>query len=274
MRKAMFVITHKSVDNKISLDNFYYLGVGKNESNAEYSDSSMDNISEKNPNYCELTGLYWMWKNTDYDEIGLCHYRRFFCKRRNDTYDVLNINELSSLIDDADIVLAKKINVYMDYFTFYEKCLRNDALRKCCELVIKKDPKYEKVIEKLLKQTRNHCFNMFYCRKNLINDYCQWLFDILFEFEKKVDLTGWTVQQQRVYGFIAEFLLNVWIEEKKLKVVEVDVAQSESFPAPLNTNAETNVVNPNLIKKMLYKILPVVWPVLSKFLVKKSIKGE
>lgn len=80
MSKAMFVITHKSIEKKIELDDFYYLGVGNNKNNAEFKDSSMDNISENNPHYCELTGLYWMWKNTNYEEIGLCHYRRFFVK--------------------------------------------------------------------------------------------------------------------------------------------------------------------------------------------------
>ena len=41
-------------------------------------DNTGDNISAKNPNYCELTALYWAWKNLDCEYIGLCHYRRYF----------------------------------------------------------------------------------------------------------------------------------------------------------------------------------------------------
>ena len=274
MSKAMFVITHKSIEKKIELDDFYYLGVGNNKNNAEFKDSSMDNISEKNPHYCELTGLYWMWKNTNYEEIRLCHYRRFFCKIKQGMYKLCTVDELSCYLENVDIILPKKVNVYMDYFTFYEKCLRNDALRRCCELIIKKDKTYEKIINRLLRQNYYHCFNMFYCKKELMNEYCQWLFEILFDFEKKIDITEWSAQQRRVYGFIAEFLMNVWIEKKGLIVKEIDVAQSEEFPAPMTTNAEINVINPNFLKKILYKLLPIVWPLFSKRLIRKSVKGE
>ncbi len=47
----------------------------------DLTDMTGDNISEKNPIYCELTGLYWMWKNmiirgAKEDYYGLYQYRR------------------------------------------------------------------------------------------------------------------------------------------------------------------------------------------------------
>ena len=81
----VFVITHKECEIP-KVEGQYILLVGaENKSEAikcDFRDNTGENISEKNKNYCELTGVYWIWKNVDADIIGLCHYRRFFNKYR------------------------------------------------------------------------------------------------------------------------------------------------------------------------------------------------
>ncbi len=82
-----YVITHKVFDDSFLDKNDYtVLHVGLNDNcKAEYlRDDTGDNISVKNPNYCELTGIYWIWKNVDNDPteiIGISHYRRYFTTR-------------------------------------------------------------------------------------------------------------------------------------------------------------------------------------------------
>ena len=78
----IYVVSHSEEDIKTTISNEIYtpLFVGRNgKDNLGFlSDDQGDNISEKNPSYCELTGLYWMWKQSKEDIIGLCYYRSYF----------------------------------------------------------------------------------------------------------------------------------------------------------------------------------------------------
>ncbi len=80
-------------------------------------DNTGDNISFRNPNYCELTGLYWAWKNLKYDYIGLCHYRRYFtnsnlfkkASNKNNRMDLISSKlEIKNLLKEYDVILPKK----------------------------------------------------------------------------------------------------------------------------------------------------------------------
>lgn len=266
---SMFVITHKPINVKIKEQGYHYLAVGKQLQNIELSDITGMSIADRNSFYCELTGLYWIWKNVDDKEIGLCHYRRFFCEAVDNQYFPMSVTKLSTTLREGDIILPKKVNVYMDYLTYYEKCLRNDALRQCCRFLIEKDQKYKIVIQNLLKANGYYCYNMLYASKAIVNQYCGWLFPLLFEFEQLINMKGWSQQQQRVFGYLSEFLLNVWVKASNLRVIEVPVSQTEYFPAALSTDA--SVIRLSLLKKAAYRLLPYFWPILSKFLVTNSL---
>lgn len=268
---CMFVITHKSIKEKIKEPGYHYLAVGKHLQDIELSDTFGKSIADKNKFYCELTGLYWIWKNVDVEEMGLCHYRRFFCEVIDNQYHPISITKLNVALNEGDIVLPQKVNVYMDYLTYYEKCQRNDALRQCCKFLIKKDQKYRAVIQDLLKSNNYYCYNMLYGSKSTINQYCEWLFPLLFEFEPLINMEGWSQQQQRVFGYLSEFLLNVWVKSNDLQVIEVPVSQAEYFPAALSTDASVIKLSP--VKKTAYKLLPYFWPTLSKLLVSSSLDG-
>lgn len=228
----MFVVTHKSIDNKIKNDGYKYIGVNRNAKDLECYDDTFDNINSKNPTYCELTTLYWIWKNVKCNNVGLSHYRRFFVKETsNNEWNVCDLDYLDSLLDSYDIILPKKINFGINVLKQYEITHRNDALYKICKRIESKDNTYSDVIKKFFKTKEMYCYNMFYCKKELIDKYCAWLFDALFEFEKDVNMDGWHDYDKRLYGFLSERLFNLWIMHENLNVVEVDVAMSDTFPA-------------------------------------------
>ena len=78
---TIYVITHKEIEDiKDSEYKTLLVGATKNDTfpNDYEHDDRGENISYKNDSYCELTGLYWIWKNIHTEYIGLVHYRRFF----------------------------------------------------------------------------------------------------------------------------------------------------------------------------------------------------
>lgn len=216
----IFVVSHSPEEIvKIEANDMYTpLFVGRNgQDNLGFlSDDTGMEISAKNPHYCELTGLYWMWKNTDADIIGLCHYRRHF-KGKNGN---ISRNEILDYLSNYDIILpAKNHLVKGTYWETYKNHYFGDALHITREVISDIFPEYLKTFDEVLGQGSFHNYNMFISDKDLIDEYCDWIFKILAEVEARIDLNAYP----RVLGLISEAIFNVWIEYQNLNVKEVDV---------------------------------------------------
>lgn len=194
-------------------------------------DNTGENISNKNPYYCELTGLYWAWKNVDADYIGLCHYRRHFtCSKRAPRNEekkfesVLTREQLESLLEKTDIVLPKKRNYYIEtLYSHYEHTLHIEPLEETEKIIKEKYPEYVAEFDKLKERKSGHMFNMFIMKKEILDQYCTWLFDILFELEKRIDISKYDSFHARFFGRVSELLLDVWINTNNLKYQEIKV---------------------------------------------------
>lgn len=200
-------------------------------------DNTGENISDKNTNYCELTGLYWAYKNLKCDYIGLCHYRRYFSnksfiKRIGNAEEkfslLLNKEEIEDLLKEYDIVLPKKRNYYIETInSHYENAHHIKDLKKVEEIIKKYHPDYVNSFNQVMSGTKLHLYNMFIMSKDDFDSYCKWLFDILFRLEKEIDITDYDNYQSRVFGFLSERLFNVWINKSALKSKEVPIINME-----------------------------------------------
>lgn len=197
-------------------------------------DDEGDNISHLNPYYCELTGLYWGWKNLDTDYIGLDHYRRHFLgKKKGETSfeSVLTTEEAENMLKTTDIILPKKRHYYIetlgDHYahTHYKK-----DLDKTRAIIARLYPQYLSAFDRHLKARSGHMFNMFIMKKQLADAYCSFLFPILKELQKQVDYIAYDDFQARVFGRISELLLDVWINTNHLSYREVPVISMEPVP--------------------------------------------
>jgi hypothetical protein len=64
-------------------------------------------------------------------------------------------------------------------------------------------------------------FNMFAMKREALDRYCGWLFDVLAHIEERLDISGYPASEARVFGYVAELLLDVWIEANGAACVEV-----------------------------------------------------
>lgn len=194
-------------------------------------DNTWDNISVKNSNYCELTGLYWAWKNLKCDYIGLCHYRRYFANKNLHTENkekkkavILHRTDYEKLLQEYDVIVPVKRNYYIETVrSQYEHAHNKRDLDEAERIIQELYPEYNEAFTKVMCRTKLHILNMFIMKKQCFDEYCRWLFSILFELEKRIDISGYNQYEARVFGFISERLLNVWLEKRKLKIKEMPV---------------------------------------------------
>ncbi|SNU04822.1 protein of unknown function [Lachnospiraceae bacterium] len=187
-------------------------------------DDEGENISGKNKNYCELTALYWAWKNLKADYIGLVHYRRHFTIRGKGSKQerVLTGKDLKRALRRSDIVLPKKRNYYIETnYSQYAHAHNYIDLDKTREILGEKYPDYLEAYDEIMIRTSGHRFNMFIMKDAYFREYCEWLFDILFELEKRLDISDYSDNDKRVFGFVSERLLDVWIETKGYDYIEL-----------------------------------------------------
>lgn len=185
-------------------------------------DDEGENISDQNPFFCELTAYYWIWKNSDADIVGLSHYRRYFSKYRinpNEKY-YLTTDEIEQLLSQYDVILPE--HFYWRKHTvksgYYAGAGVNGDLETIGEIIKELYPEYLDDYHHVLSAHEASYCNMFVMKKHDFDAYCQWLFDILFEAQKRIDISDYTPAEKRIFGYMSELLLNVWIEQNQKRV--------------------------------------------------------
>lgn len=226
----ILVATHKKAH--MPLDEMYLpIRVGNalaKDDTGYKGDDTGENISEKNPCFCELTALYWGWKNVKADYIGLAHYRRHFsCRKGKWKYSlILTKEEANNFLVKADVVLPQKRKYFIESLSSHYKHTHDfEHLELTREIIRKQCPEYVPVFDKVMKRTSAHMFNMMIMKYEVLDSYCSWLFPILFALEKEIDMTHMTAFDARLFGRVSEMLLDVWLKQNGIKYVETGFVQ-------------------------------------------------
>ena len=230
----VIVATHKPYE--MPSDKMYlpvHVGAAGKESIGYQRDDEGENISSLNPYFCELTGLYWAWKNLKDDYIGLVHYRRLFEMNGR----TLEQNQIEPYLGKIKVFTPKKRRYWIESLkTHYDHTHYPEHLNITREVLVNKYPEYESAYDKAINRTWGYMFNMMIIERSLMDDYCTWLFDILFDVFKKIDTTNYPAFTKRYVGRMSEILFNVWLQQKlntgvikKSQIMELDCNVEENW---------------------------------------------
>lgn len=225
---------------------FYPIQVGAKNAVSRFEnmlhDDEGDNISEKNPMYCELTAQYWAWKNADADYFGFFHYRRYmnfgdkelahnpFQDAEIDYLDEdalkllsLDENTVERTVKQYDVIATTQVDLkklvppvnsnYEQYATTpyqYE-----EDLQTMLDIIKERYPEYYETAVNYFKSNIGYFCNMFIMKKEIFHDYSKWLFDILEEHEKRRDYHNYDITGYRVSGYLGERLFGIWYTYQK-----------------------------------------------------------
>lgn len=165
------------------------------------------NISGKNVNYCELTALYWIWKNEmekdpDSDSYyGLFHYRRLLDMKENDLFYLKE--------NDVDVVLPYPTICEPDILEHHERYVKPEDWEAMLQSVKELQPEYYAAFPEIFKQRYMYNYNIIFARKDVLTDYCRWLFPIL-ERTEELSVPKGTERADRYIGYLGENLLTLY----------------------------------------------------------------
>ena len=195
----------RALRKKVDLPDYVFpIQVGRTNADrtiADIVDNTGDNISDRNGNYSEMTGLYWIWKNKleegvdDNQYYGFGQYRRML---------EFSADDLLRLLDnDVDAVLPYPMPYEPNIHAHHERYIKPsdwDALTTALNEIA---PEYSGCFDKVLSQQYLYNYNVILAKKPVLRDYCSWLFPILFRIE---ELTNASSRSDRYIGYMAETL--------------------------------------------------------------------
>lgn len=210
-------------------------------------DDTGDNISRLNPHFCELTAHYWYWKNRRPAArwVGLNHYRRYFAFNRPYRYGIHPevyipesmiashepaIPSMDEYMRGYDILLAAPTHNHIPMEWAYAIGQSSEDFDALSQVIADLSPDYSEAFDHVLRHgNRLSHYNMFVMPAERFDHYSQWLFSILFEVQRRVTISK-DPRRARIFGYMAEHLLNVYTHRHNLRVKHAPVLMVSDTP--------------------------------------------
>jgi lipopolysaccharide biosynthesis glycosyltransferase len=209
-------------------------------------DDTGDNISEKRETFNEFTVMYWVWKNVDADYYGLCHYRRYLsfssevfptginpCQHvecewldgdSEKKYGLDSAERITSIVKKTDGCIIDPIridavptpkglkkNVKAHWSGWEDALIKQGTLDKVRKIINDRHPTYKEIYDRYLNSKEYYGFNCFILRKELFQQMCEFVFDVVFELEKQLDVSYYSETMLRTCGYMGELLTGMFL---------------------------------------------------------------
>jgi hypothetical protein len=164
----------------------------------------------------------------------------------------LEFPKSKNILDKYDIILAKPRRTAYSLFMDYSRAHYSEDLRTVELIISEIYPEYILTFNDVIKESNKLSqFNMFFCRWEVFDAYCKWLFDILFEAERRINIDNYNPLQKRIFGYMAERLLNVYVAHHDLKVKYEPILFIEENPT---SESNFNLLVSNVKSTLSYLI--------------------
>jgi len=228
-------------------------------------DDTGQSISIQNPFWSEITGLYWAWKNFDECEyVGLCSYRRFFnfiesnepvhlllIEDGQEYLKEINYDIVTDIMSKNDVILPEPYTYAWSIRRVCSMNYKDEDFDKLEAIILDKSPDYLPAYKKLMYGSNTMVgHNMFIMKWLDYNAYCEWVFSILLPLSALIDASDYPLRQQRVFGYMHELLLAVFIEKNKMKVFNSQIVWVNDGSVKSKFNSKLY----RFIAKSLYKV--------------------
>lgn len=198
-------------------------------------DDTGDNISALNLYLNEMTALYWLWKNTTNDIVGLNHYRRFFTEAHDTTFAVekiLSHSAAEKILREYDIIVAENVLSKMP-ISCWQMLVSDYELERFVDEIFRrhiadKQTDYLDAFDRVSNAYTGFQYEIFITRRKIFDEYCAWIFSFLLDVTEEI-FARTNIRQidnprkYRIISFFAERLLNVWLWKNRLRIKKLPV---------------------------------------------------
>lgn len=256
-----------------SEEGYLEIQCGKKESKIDLEilgDDAGDNISDRNRFWSEITGSYWYWKNDAIsDFVGICSYRRFFNLRKNKQSPVRMLSlknirkltlpkqyEILDILGKYDAIVPLKYTYAYPINVICEKNYNKEDFQILENTISIISPEYLSSYRKIYyKSNKLFGHNMFIMKGSDYEEFCNWVFKLLFEVESKINPKDYPLSKIRVFGYMHEILLGVFIEQKKMRLFYSQISWITENPRGFKFNSIIYRVLCNINFWIKYKFL-------------------